>query len=71
MSPIKILGVSGSPRKGKNTGSLLQASLDATQEAGAETERLSLADLSIARAQGVGRRVAEVVRALRGTMKAE
>ena len=47
MSSIKILGVSGSPRKGKNTGSLLQASLDAAQEAGAETERLSLADLSI------------------------
>ena len=47
MSPIKILGVSGSPRKGKNTGSLLQTALDAAQEAGAETELLSLADRSI------------------------
>lgn len=47
MSPIKILGVSGSPRKGKNTGSLLQAALEAAQEAGAETELLSLAGLSI------------------------
>ncbi len=47
MSPIKVLGVSGSPRKGKNTGSLLQAALDAAREAGAETELLSLAALSI------------------------
>jgi multimeric flavodoxin WrbA len=47
MSPIKVLGVSGSPRKGKNTGSLLQSALDAAQEAGAETELLSLAGLSI------------------------
>ena len=47
MSPIKVLGVSGSPRKGKNTGSLLQAALDAAQEAGAETELLSLAGLTI------------------------
>lgn len=47
MSPIKVRGVSGSPRKGKNTGSLLQAALDAAQEAGAETEFLSLAGLSI------------------------
>lgn len=47
MSPIKILGVSGSPRKGKNTGSLLQAALEAAQEAGAETELLSLAGLNI------------------------
>ena len=47
MSPIKVLGVSGSPRKGKNTGSLLQVALDAAQEAGAETELLSLAGLTI------------------------
>ena len=46
MSP-KVLGVSGSSRKGKNTGSLLQATLDAAREAGAETELLSLAGLSI------------------------
>jgi len=47
MSPIKVLGVSGSPRKGKNTGALLQAALDAAQEAGAETELLNIAGLSI------------------------
>jgi multimeric flavodoxin WrbA len=47
MPTIIVLGVSGSPRKGKNTGSLLQAALDAAQEAGAETEFLSLAGLNI------------------------
>ena len=47
MSPIKVLGVSGSPRKGKNTESLLQAALDAAQEAGAEIELINIADLSI------------------------
>ncbi len=47
MSPIKVLGVSGSPRKGKNTGALLQVALDAAQEAGAETELLNIAGLSI------------------------
>jgi multimeric flavodoxin WrbA len=47
MPPIRVLGISGSPRKGKNTWSLLQAALDAAQEAGAETELLSLAGLNI------------------------
>jgi len=47
MSTIKVLGVSGSPRKGKNTGKLLDAALEAAEEAGAETEHLSLADLKI------------------------
>jgi multimeric flavodoxin WrbA len=47
MSPINILGVSSSPRKGKNTGSLIRAALDAAQEAGAGTDLLSLAGLSI------------------------
>ena len=47
MSPIKVLGISGSPREGKNTGNLLQAALDAAQEVGAETELLSLAGLNI------------------------
>lgn len=47
MSTVKVLGVSGSPRKGKNTQSLLAAALDAAEEAGAETEILSLADVSI------------------------
>jgi len=47
MPPLKVLGVSGSPRKGKNTESLLQAALDSAQEAGAEIEGLSLSGLSI------------------------
>ena len=47
MPPIKVLGISGSPRKGKNTESLLQAALDSAQEAGAEIELLSLPGLSI------------------------
>jgi multimeric flavodoxin WrbA len=47
MSPIKVLGVSGSPRKGRNTESLLQAALKVAHEVGAETELLNLAGLSI------------------------
>ncbi|UCH56972.1 MAG: flavodoxin family protein [Candidatus Bathyarchaeota archaeon] len=47
MSRVRILGISGSPREGKNTGRLLKAALDAAGEAGAETETLSLAGLSI------------------------
>ena len=47
MSEIKVLGVSGSPRKGRNTDSLLNAALEAAREAGAETELLSLAGLNI------------------------
>jgi len=125
MSPIKVLGVSGSPRKGQNTESLLQTALDAAQEAGAETELLSLAGfrhggaeqvadhlarfglmhgmvvggvgdpvseghfgisslqgdeswrratgdaLALKNARGVGRRVAEVASAMKGTTRAE
>jgi len=44
---VKVLGVSGSPRKGKNTERLLRAALDAAAEIGAETELVSLASLSI------------------------
>jgi len=47
MSPIKILGISGSPRKGKNTVNLLKAALDVAKDAGADTELLSLAGLNI------------------------
>jgi len=47
MSKVKVLGVSGSPRKGKNTERLLRAALDAAAEIGAETELVSLASLSI------------------------
>jgi len=47
MSRVKVLGVSGSPRKGKNTERLLMAALDAAADLGAETELISLADLKI------------------------
>ena len=63
MPPIKILGVSGSPRKGKNTGSLLQ---------GDEGWRRATGDaLALKNARGVGRRVAEVAGALGETTRAE
>lgn len=47
MSNVKVLGISGSPRKGKNTEKLLAASLEAAEDAGAETELLRLAELCI------------------------
>ena len=47
MSKAKVLGVSGSPREGKNTDALLRAALEAAEEAGTETEILSLASLKI------------------------
>ena len=47
MSKIKVLGVSGSPRKGRNTEQLLRAALDAAAELFVETELISLADFKI------------------------
>ena len=47
MSTIKVLGVSGSPRKGRNTEKLLSIPLEAAEAEGAATELLSLAELSI------------------------
>ncbi len=47
MTGIKVLGISGSPRRGKNTEKLLEAALAAASEKGAGTELLSLADLKI------------------------
>ena len=47
MSKVRVLGVSGSPRRGKNTEQLLRAALDAAGEAGAEVECLALADYRI------------------------
>lgn len=44
---MRVLGVSGSPRKGKNTERLLGAALEAAGEVGAETELLSLSDYRI------------------------
>lgn len=47
MSKVKVLGVSGSPRRGKNTEQLLRAALDAASELEVETELISLADFRI------------------------
>ncbi|MBS7652850.1 MAG: flavodoxin family protein [Candidatus Bathyarchaeia archaeon] len=47
MSGVRVLGVLGSPRKGKNTELLLRASLEAAAEDGAETELVSLSEYRI------------------------
>ncbi len=47
MSKVIVLGVSGSPREGRNTGGLLEVALGAAEEAGAEVDALSLAGLKI------------------------
>jgi multimeric flavodoxin WrbA len=47
MSNVKVLGISGSPRIGKNTAKLLEAALEAASAAGAETKILSLSDVEI------------------------
>jgi len=44
---VKVLGVSGSPRRGRNTEQLLRTALDAAAELGAETELMSLADVKV------------------------
>jgi len=52
MSEVKVLGISGSPRKGRNTEALLGAALKAAGESGAATELLSLGELSILPCKG-------------------
>jgi len=52
MSAIKVLGISGSPRKGRNTEKLLYLALEAAGEAGASTELISLAELNIRQCVG-------------------
>lgn len=47
MSGVRVLGVSGSPRRGRNTELLLRASLEAAAEEGADTELVSLSDYRI------------------------
>lgn len=42
---MKILAINGSPRKKKNTGTLLQCVLEGAAKAGAETSLVQLADL--------------------------
>jgi multimeric flavodoxin WrbA len=52
MSAVKVLGISGSPRKGRNTEKLLLCALEAAEEAGVKTEMLSLAELNITQCVG-------------------
>lgn len=47
MSTVRVLGISGSPRRGRNTETLLEASLKAAAESGAETELLRLPDYKV------------------------
>jgi len=47
-----VLGISGSPRKGRNTEKLLYLALEAAGEVGASTELLSLAELNIRQCVG-------------------
>jgi len=44
---VRIVGVQGSPRKTRNTETLLRYALAAAEEAGAETELVNLAELNI------------------------
>ncbi|MFW9767950.1 MAG: flavodoxin family protein [Candidatus Thorarchaeota archaeon] len=43
----RILGLSGSPRMGSNTSTLIETALDAAADVGAKTEFIELADLNI------------------------
>jgi multimeric flavodoxin WrbA len=52
MSKVKVLGVSGSPRKGRNTEKLLSLALGAAEAAGAEVELISLAEMKITPCRG-------------------
>ncbi|AKB33084.1 iron-sulfur flavoprotein [Methanosarcina siciliae HI350] len=47
MNEVKILGVSGSPRKNGNTDVLLESFLKGVESAGAKTEKVLLRDYSI------------------------
>ncbi len=50
--PIKVLGISGSPRRHGNTETLLDAVLDGARDAGAEVEKIILRSLDYASCQG-------------------
>jgi multimeric flavodoxin WrbA len=52
MSKVKVLGVSGSPRKGRNTEKLLSLALGTAEAAGAEVELISLAEMKITPCRG-------------------
>jgi multimeric flavodoxin WrbA len=44
---VKVLGISGSPRKGGNTDMVLEKALEGARAAGADTEKIVLEDLDI------------------------
>jgi len=50
--PIRVLGISGSPRRHGNTETLLDAVLEGTREAGAEVEKVVLRSLDYASCRG-------------------
>ena len=52
---MKVIGISGSPRKGGNTDTLLMAFLDGLADEGAETEAVFLRDYTIAPCTGCER----------------
>lgn len=51
---IKIVGIAGSPRKGGNTETLLDAVLSSAAEAGAETSKISVRDVEFTPCVGCG-----------------
>ncbi|MBI4974861.1 MAG: flavodoxin family protein, partial [Candidatus Omnitrophica bacterium] len=51
---MKILGISGSPRKGGNTDTLLDKALEGAQSAGARVEKIALNDLNFKPCQECG-----------------
>ncbi len=55
MQKIHILGIVGSPRKGKNTDSLVQRVLDGAKDVGAKATKIYLNDLSIKPCQACNR----------------
>jgi multimeric flavodoxin WrbA len=46
--PLRVIGLSGSPRAGGNTDTLLAACLDGAQAAGGEVETIAVRDLQVA-----------------------
>ena len=46
-APVRVLGLFGSPRKGGNSGRLLEEALKGAEQAGAMVDRVRLADLNI------------------------
>ena len=54
MFDLKVLGILGSPRKGGNTDSLLEAALKGAEAKGADIEKVALNDLNIKPCQECG-----------------